>query len=61
MKTKSKIHTVASLLLIGVLIFLGVTWWVNGREETWLYAVCAVIVLTSFIPILPKKNEGKDQ
>ena len=58
MKTKSKIHTVASLLLIGVLIFLGVTWWVNGREETWLYATCALIVLTSFIPILPKKNGG---
>lgn len=60
METKSKLHGIAAVLLIGALIFLGVTWWINGREETWLYAVCAVIVVTSFIPILSKKKD-KDQ
>ncbi|GEM_PF-1453489 len=59
MKTKAKLHMVAGVFLVGVLIFLGVTWWVNGRDDTWLYAVCGLIVLTSFIPLLPKKDEKK--
>ena len=49
MKTKSKVYAVATVLFTGVLVFLGVTWWVNGRDDTWLYIACAGIVLTSFI------------
>jgi len=61
MKTRSKVHAIAAVLLIGALVVLGVIWHVNGREDTWLYAMCAVIVLTSFVPLLPKKSENKDQ
>lgn len=60
MKIKSKVYAVAAVLLLGALVFLGVTWWVNGRDDTWLYAVCALIVLTSFIPLLSGKD-GKNQ
>lgn len=56
MQQKSILHTAAAVLLVGALIFLGITWWVNGQDDTWLYIVCAVIILTSFIPMLPKKN-----
>ncbi|MES2436794.1 MAG: hypothetical protein V4519_02180 [Patescibacteria group bacterium] len=60
MKTRSKVHAIAALLLIGALIFLGIIWWINGREDTWLYITCVVIMLPSFITIFFKK-ENKDQ
>ncbi len=59
MKTKSKVRVVAAALLAGALIFLGVTWWVNGQDDTWLYATCALIVVTSFFTIFSNKHEGK--
>ncbi|OGG41934.1 hypothetical protein A2837_01870 [Candidatus Kaiserbacteria bacterium RIFCSPHIGHO2_01_FULL_46_22] len=61
MKTKSKVYGIATVLLIAALAFLGVTWWMNGRDDTWLYVACAVIVMTSFIPMISKKNKDKDQ
>jgi len=60
MKTKSKVYAVTAILLIGALVFLGVTWWMNGRDDSWLYVTCALIVLTSGIPLLSQKNK-KDQ
>ena len=61
MKLKSKLYGIAAVLLIGALVFLGITWWTNGQDDTWLYVVCAVIVLTSFIPILSKRNDNSNQ
>jgi hypothetical protein len=61
MKLLSKIQAIGSLILLGALVFLGVTWWINGKDDTWLYAVCAIIVLTSFIPMMSKKKGDKDQ
>ncbi|MBC7981880.1 hypothetical protein H7X65_02275 [Candidatus Parcubacteria bacterium] len=57
MKTKEKLNIITSVLLIGTLIFLGITWWVNGLDDTWFYAVCGIIVLTSFISIFSKRNK----
>jgi hypothetical protein len=56
MKTKSKVYGITIALLIAALVFLGVMWWINGRDDTWLYATCILIVLTSFIPIFSDKN-----
>lgn len=61
MNTKGKVRTIAGVLLIGVLLVLGGIWWVNGREDTWFYFVCAVIALTSVIPLLSKKVAKKSE
>jgi hypothetical protein len=42
---------------IFALAFLFVTWWVNGRDDTWLYLVSAAIVLSSFLYITPPKKD----
>lgn len=55
---KIKPHLIASAILIGALIFLSVSWWINGRDDTWLYAVCVITVLTSFIPIFSQKDKN---
>ncbi len=60
MTSKSKLYGIASVLLIEALVFLGVTWWINGRDDTWFYAICVITILTSFVPILSKKSRGKD-
>lgn len=49
--TKSKVYGIATALLVGALIFLGIVWWMNGRDDTWLYATCAPIVISSFFPV----------
>lgn len=40
------------------LAILFVTWYVNGKDDTWLYVLCAVIVLSSFFYISPRKKDG---
>jgi hypothetical protein len=47
-----------SILAINVvtLLILFVVWWINGRDETWMYVFAAMISLSSFIFILPQKK-----
>ncbi len=59
MNLRSKMHGGAAVLLVGALIALGAIWWINGRDDTWLYAACALIVLTSFVPLVYPKNKDK--
>ncbi len=54
---KSKLQTISIVLLIGAIIFLGVIWWINGRDDTWLYATSAFIVLSSIFSILSERNK----
>lgn len=50
-------HTIAALLLLGALVFLGYVWWVNGRDDTWMYVTSAMIVLSSFMYLSPFKKD----
>lgn len=61
MKTKTKIHAIALVLLVGAVVFLGITWWINGRDDTWLYATCVIIVLSSMFPIFSEIKKDKDR
>lgn len=45
------------VLNICVLSALFGIWWINGKEDTWLYLSSAAIVLTSFLYISPPKQD----
>lgn len=38
-------------------VLLGIIWWVNGREDTWLYLTNVLIVVTISWAAYPKKLE----
>ncbi|MFZ2555444.1 MAG: hypothetical protein WAX57_01250 [Minisyncoccia bacterium] len=40
---------------------LGIIWWVNGMEDTWLYLSNVLVVLTVSWAAYPKKLEGKSE
>ncbi len=60
MELRTKVSTIGAMLLVGALVFLGATWWVNGKDDTWLYAMCGVIVISSFFYLKwPEKGANK--
>jgi hypothetical protein len=60
MNLRTKITRISLVIMIATLgILLGV-WWVNGKDDTWLYVMCAIIAVSSIIPSLFSKNT-KDQ
>lgn len=55
---RSKVFKIVFIINIIALGILFGTWWVNGREDTWLYATSAIIVLSSFLYVSPRKKDG---
>jgi hypothetical protein len=61
MNLKTKVNGTATVILLGALVFLGVAWWINGRDDTWIYASNALIVAMSFFFIYTNTGNKKDQ
>lgn len=51
-----KLVLVINILALGFLFFV---WWINGKEQTWLFLSSAAIVLTSFLYIKSPKNTDR--
>ncbi len=59
MNLNSKANLIATVIIVGAVIFLGVAWWVNGRDDTWLYVTSGIIALSSFLYIPFSKKGDK--
>jgi hypothetical protein len=44
---------------IATLAILLAVWWVNGRDDTWLYLFAAAIALSSFLYVKPPKKDDE--
>jgi hypothetical protein len=59
--SRSKFRLVIKLLPVVTTAILGIIWWVNGMEDTWLYLSNVLIVFTVSWAAYPKSLEGEDR
>ena len=59
--TRNTSRQVIKILPVVTTAILGIIWWVNGMEDTWLYLSNVLVVLTVSWSAYPKKLEGEDQ
>jgi hypothetical protein len=57
---KSKEFKIVAAINVVVLAILFGTWWINGKDDTWMYVMSAFIALSSFAYI-PLAKKGTDQ
>lgn len=57
---KSKAFKILVAINIIAFAILFATWWMNGRNDTWLYVTSAFIMLSSFFYLsTPKKDNDR--
>lgn len=58
MKLQTKVTLLARTAIVITLGILAVTWWANGRNDTWLYVTSGIIAASSFFYIKPIGKDG---
>ncbi len=55
--TRNTSRIIIKAMPVVTAVLLGVIWWVNGREDTWLYLTNVLILVTISWAAYPKKLE----
>lgn len=58
--TRSTSRMVIQMLPVVTTAILGIIWWVNGMEDTWLYLSNVLVVLTVSWAAYPRKLKDED-
>jgi hypothetical protein len=59
--TRNISRAALKILLVVTIAILGIVWWVNGMEDTWLYLSNVLIVIAVFWAAYPKKQKDEGQ
>ncbi|MBC7836637.1 hypothetical protein H7X87_02555 [Acetobacteraceae bacterium] len=59
--TRNTSRQIIKIVPVVTTAILGIIWWVNGMEDTWLYLSNVLVVLTVSWAAYPKKLEGEGQ
>ena len=59
--TRNTSRTLITIVPVVTSAILGIIWWANGMEDTWLYISNVLVVLTVCWAAYPKRLEDEGQ